>query len=129
MYTIHSLKLVLEDLLRTSCPNDDLRMSLRRPYKAGELPWDKDFCMNIILLKLSPQHSRLSIRKEGIRITWLKLNSKTYIFFIEDFIKFYLIFINLISFFHHNSLISQQNWLYIKIKNICHQLWNKAMEV
>ena len=31
MYTIHSLKIGLKDLLRTSCPNGVLRMSLRRP--------------------------------------------------------------------------------------------------
>ena len=36
--------------------------------------------MNVILLKLSPQHSSLKIRKEKIRITCLKLNNKTYIF-------------------------------------------------
>ena len=106
-------------------------MSLRRPiwfYKAGKRPWDKDFRMNIILLKLSPRHNNLTIRKEGIRVTWLKLNNKTYIFFIENFIKLYLIFINLIHSFHHNCLISQQNWLYIKRKNLCHQEWQQSNE-
>ena len=29
-----------------------------------KLPEDKDFCMNVILRKLSPQHGRLSISKE-----------------------------------------------------------------
>ena len=32
MHATHSLKLRPEDFLRTSCPNDVLRMSLRRPY-------------------------------------------------------------------------------------------------
>ena len=32
MYTTHCLKFRPEDLLRTSCHNDILRMSLRRPY-------------------------------------------------------------------------------------------------
>ena len=36
--------------------------------------------MNITSLKLSPQHSRLAIGKDEIRINYLKLNNKTYIF-------------------------------------------------
>ena len=104
------------------CPSDVLIWF----YKTEKRPWDKNFCMNVTLLKLSPQHYRLTIRKEGIRITWLKLNSKTYIFFIENFIKFYLIFINLINFFHHICLISQRNWVYINRKNISDQLWQQS---
>ena len=78
--------------------------------------------MNVILLMLSPYHNRLTIRKEGIRITCVRLNSKTYIFFsLKNLIKSYFIFINLINLFHHEFLISQQNWLYIKRKNLCHQ--------
>ena len=57
--------------------------------------------MNVLLLKLSPQQNRLTIRREGIRITCLKLNSKTHIYFAKNFMKFYLIFVNLINFFHH----------------------------
>ena len=34
---------------------------------------------------------------------------------------FYLAFINLINFSHQNCVILQQNWLYIKWKNIFHQ--------
>ena len=49
-----------------------------------------------------------------------------YISFIKSFINFYLSFINLINFSHQNCLILQQNWLYIKRKNIFHQqrLWD-----
>ena len=122
------------------CPSDVLTWF----YKPGKGPWDKNFCMNLILLKLSSQHNRLTIRKEGITITWLKLNNETYIFFIKSFIKFYLIFINLINLFqynclikfylifinlfHHNCLNSQENCLYIKRKNLCHQQWQQSNE-
>ena len=74
--------------------------------------------MNVILLKLFPQENRLMIWKEGIRTTWLKLNSKIYIYFIKNAIKFYLILINMTNFFHHNVLILQQNWHNIKRKNL-----------
>ena len=84
--------------------------------------------MNVTLLMLCPQRNRSAIWKEGITITCLELNSKTYISFIKNFIEFDLIFINLIIFFHHNCLISQQNWLYIKIKNLCHQQWQQSNE-
>ena len=90
IHSIQSLKLGLEDLPRISYSNDVQRMSLKRPYmvyKAEKHPWDKDFCMNVILLKLSPQHNRLTIRKEGIRITWFKLNSKTYIIFSSNILS------------------------------------------
>ena len=117
MYTIHSLISGLEALLRASCPNAVLAMSLRHPYKAGKSSWDKGFYMNVILLKLSTQHNSLTIREDGIRITWLKLNNKIYIiFFIKNFNKFYSIFKNLINLFQHDFLISQQKWLYIKRK-------------
>ena len=73
--------------------------------------------MNVILLKLPPQHSRLTLRKEGIRVTCLTLNNLTYTFFHQ---KFYQILfdteVNLINLFHHNCVISQQNRLYIKRK-------------
>ena len=47
-------------------------MSLRDPEniliwfnKAKKRPRDKDFHINVMLLKLSPQHSRLAIQKGG----------------------------------------------------------------
>ena len=84
MYTAHSLKLRPENLLGTSCPNGALRMSLKRSYvvlyKAEKCPSDKNFCINVVVIKLSSQHNRLTMQKERIRITCLKLNSQAYIF-------------------------------------------------
>ena len=75
--------------------------------------------MNVILLKLPPQHSRLTLRKEGIRVTCLTLNNLTYTFFHQKFYQILFdIEINLINLFHHNCVISQQNRLYIKRKKI-----------
>ena len=93
--------------------------ALRRPkdvliwlYKTKKLPRDKDFCINILLLKLSLHHNRLTIRKEDIRITCLKLNNKTYIFLSSKILSNSIwSLISLINFFHHNCLILQQNWL------------------
>ena len=61
-------------------------------------------------------------RYEG---TWIIVSiwirKPIYISFIKNFTKFYLCFINVINIFNQNCLILQQNWLYIKRKNICHQ--------
>ena len=76
MYTTLSVKLRPVDVLRSSCPKDIFTWF----YKAKKSPRHKDFCMNVILLKFSPQHSRLTICREGIGITCLTLNNKTYIF-------------------------------------------------
>ena len=78
-------------------------------YKTKKRLRDKDFCMTVALLKLSPQNSRLTMRKEGKRITYLILNNKTYIYITKIFMKYYLIFNQLIIFFHHKCLILQQN--------------------
>ena len=80
---------------------------------------------NFILLKWPPQHRRLTMRKEVIRITCLKLYNKAYIFLSSNFITFFLCFIDVINFFNQNCLILQQNWLYIKSKNLCHQQWQQ----
>lgn len=90
-------------------------MSFQHPwfYKAKKRPKDKDCCMNVILLKLSSHHNRLTIRKEGIIITCLK-NNKTYKF-LSPIILLNCIrsLISSINFLHHYCLISKQNWLYI----------------
>ena len=78
--------------------------------------------INVILLKWLPQHSRFIIRKEGI---WITPQQDVYISFIKHFINFCLWFINVIKFFHQNSLILQKNWLYIKRKNLCYQQWQR----
>ena len=78
---------------------------------------------NVILLKWPPQHSRLTIRKEGYKfrvLNWIRRIS-----FIKKFIKFYSYFINVINLFNQSCLILQQNWLYIKRKNLCHQQWQQ----
>ena len=50
---------------------------------------------------------------------------KRRIFFIKNFIKFYLYFINVINIFNQNYLILQQNWRYNKRKNLCQQQWQQ----
>ena len=76
-------------------PEDVLNMSLYDSISKGEkrprdkyfVPRDKDLVLhlvlasiNVIILKWIPQHSGLRIRKEGIWITYLKLNIKTHVF-------------------------------------------------
>ena len=90
-------------------------MSFQHPwfYKAKKYPKDKDCCMNVLLLKLSSHHNRLTIRKDGIIITCLE-NNKTYKFLSPIILSNSIrSLINSINFLHHNYLISKQNWLYI----------------
>ena len=104
------------------CPEDVLIWF----YKAGKCPWGKDFCMNIILLKLSPKHNRLTTRKEGIRITDPNWIARLIYFFHQ---KFYQILFDLYKFnkflSHHNCLILQQNWLYIERKSLSSAMTTK----
>lgn len=90
-------------------------MSFQHPwfYKAKKYPKDKDCCMNVLLLKLSSHHNRLTIRKDGIIITCLE-NNKTYKFLSPIILSNSIrSLISSINFLHHNYLISKQNWLYI----------------
>ena len=105
-------------VLRSSCPQKS-KDALIWFYKTKNRQRDKSFCISVIILKLSPQQSRLTIRKEGIRNTCLKLNRKTYIFLSSKiFSNSIWSLINFMFFLHHNCLISQQNWLYIKRKSL-----------
>ena len=81
--------------------------------------------MNVILLTLSPQHNRLTIRKAGIRITCLEMNSKTYI----SLKSICLIFINLIIFFNHICPISQRTNYTLREKIFVISNDNKAMKI
>ena len=58
---------------------------------ADKIGTDVDIA-NVILLKWFPQHSRLTIRTEGIWITCLKLNNKTYIFFHQKCYQILFVF-------------------------------------
>ena len=106
--------------LTCNCKGHVLPTSWGRPkdvlvwlYNAKGLPRDKNVGSIVILLKLSPQHSRLMIQKEEIRITCLKSNVKTYIFLPSKILSHYIwSLMNLINILHQNGLTSQQNWLF-----------------
>ena len=67
-------------------------------YNAKKRPRHNDFCMIVTLLNLSPQHGRLTIRKEGIR---------RHIFLSSNILSNSIwSLIDLVNFFHHNCLIS-----------------------
>ena len=68
---------------------------------------------------------RLTIRKEGIWITCLKLNNKTIIFLSSEILSHCIYVSSKQPIFIQNCLVLQQNWLCIKIKNICHQQWQQ----
>ena len=88
-------------------------------YKANKHPKDIDVCMNVASIKLSPQHSRLAIGKEDIKINYLRLNNKTYIYLSSKILSNSIwSLINLINSFQHNRQISQQRWHYNKKKKL-----------
>ena len=115
----------LSDILKTSLHGFISKFKKRRKLRSLHLVLAS---MNVALLKWHLHHSRLAIRREGIWITGLKLNNKTYIFLLSNVLSnSVLSFMNFINFLHQNCLILQQNWLYIKKKVFVVSNINKTM--
>ena len=72
--------------------------------------------ISVILPKRPSQHSRLTIRKEGIWISCLALNNKTYIFVSSKVLsRSMLSFVTLITSFHQTCLILPNVFLLIQM--------------
>ena len=86
-----------------------------------DVPIWYEYYMNIILLKWPPQHSSLTIRKEGIWVLCLKLITRGIYFFHQKFYLFLFIFHRFNKFFPSKLPNFKAKLLCIKRKKIFHQ--------